>query len=71
MSESSKRESLFSATASMRRVCARGRFYWREIVAMRRFRQTNERPEHISPWRWRLLEYRFAWALAKRVVCRG
>lgn len=62
--------SLSSATASMREVCARGRFYWREIVAMRRFRQTNERPQHISPSQWRLVEYRFAWALTKRVARR-
>ena len=53
-------KSLFAAS--------RLRFYWRECENMRHFRLTNDRPDHLAPWRWRLLEYRFAWALAKRLV---
>lgn len=43
------------------------RFYWRNIKNIRRFRKTHGCPDHMTPWRWRLLEYRFTWALAKRV----
>lgn len=46
------------------------RFCWREFKNMRRFRLDRERPDHMTPWRWRLLEYRFAWALGKRVIRR-
>lgn len=46
------------------------RFYLREFKVMREFRRTHDRPAHISPWRWRLIEYRFAWAIGKRVARR-
>lgn len=63
MTESTGRESLLAVE--------RLRFYWSEIVNMRRFRQTNERPVRLSRWQWRILEYRFAWALTKRVARRA
>lgn len=47
------------------------RFYWREFKVMREFRQTHDRPGHITRWRWRVIEYRFAWAITKRVLRRA